>query len=53
MITVILLAIFALIAITFGIVAYSANQRRRANQSGTGAVVNQEMRRPRATPPSE
>ena len=52
MITFILLAVFAIIGITFFLVAYTANQRKRAGQSGTDAVNNQQSRHPRATPPT-
>jgi len=51
MITFILLAVFAIIGIGWVIVAYSANQRKRAGQSGVDAVNNQQTRTPRATPP--
>lgn len=53
MLTFILLAVFAVIGIAWFLVAYSANQRKRAGQSGIDAVNNQQVRRPRATPPSE
>lgn len=52
MITFILLAVFAIIGIALAVVAYGANQRKRAGQSGVGAVNNQETRHPRATPPT-
>jgi hypothetical protein len=52
MITFILLAVFAMIGIALAIVAYSANQRKRAGQSGVGAVNKQQTRSPRATPPN-
>ena len=52
MITFILLAVFAIIGIALAVVAYSANQRRRAGMSGTDSVHNQQVTRPRATPPS-
>lgn len=51
MMTFILLVIFAIIGIAFAIVAYTANQRKRAGQSGMDAVRNQQAERPRATPP--
>ncbi len=51
MITFILLAVFAVIGIAWFLVAYGANQRKRAGQSGVDAVNNQQTRRPRATPP--
>jgi hypothetical protein len=51
MITFILLAVFAIIGIAFFIVAYTANQRKRAGQSGTDAVQDQHVSGPRATPP--
>jgi len=51
MITFILLAVFAIIGIAWIILAYSANQRRRAGQSGIAAVNEQQSRHPRATPP--
>ena len=51
MITFILLAVFAIIGIACLVVAYSANQRKRAGQSGVDAVNNQQTRQPRATPP--
>jgi hypothetical protein len=51
MITFILLVVFALLGIGFAVVSYSANQRRRAGQSGMDAVRNQHVDRPRATPP--
>jgi hypothetical protein len=51
MVTFILLAVFAIIGIAFFVIAYSANQRKRAGQSGIDAVQNQEQTRPRATPP--
>ncbi|HXE08207.1 MAG TPA: hypothetical protein VN612_09935 [Acidobacteriaceae bacterium] len=52
MLTFILLAVFAILGIAFFLVAYSANQRKRAGQSGTGAVNNQHTHHPRATPPT-
>ena len=51
MITFILLFVFAVIGIAWLLVAYSANQRRRAGQSGVDAVNNQHIKSPRATPP--
>ena len=52
MLTFILLAVFAIIFVAFFLVAYYANQRKRAGQSGTDAVQDQQhVRRPRATPP--
>jgi hypothetical protein len=51
MITFILLAVFAMIGIAFLVVAYTANQRKRAGQSGVSEVHHQEVRRPRAVPP--
>lgn len=51
MLTFILLAVFAVIGIACFLVAYSANQRKRAGQSGIDAVNNQQTPRPRATPP--
>ena len=51
MITFILLAVFAIIGIGCVVIAYSANQRKRAGQSGVDAVNNQQTRTPRATPP--
>jgi hypothetical protein len=51
MLTFILLAVFAIIGITFFLVAYTANQRKRAGQSGIDAVNNQHIKAPRATPP--
>jgi heme O synthase-like polyprenyltransferase len=53
MITFILLAVFAIIGIAFFVVAYTSNQRRRAGQSGIDSVNNQQVRHPRATPPSQ
>ena len=54
MITFILLAVFAIIGIAFFVVAYSANQRKRAGQSGTDSIHYQQSQypHPRATPPS-
>jgi hypothetical protein len=52
MLTFILLAVFAIIGIAFFIVAYSANQRKRAGQSGIDSVNNQRSHPPRATPPT-
>jgi hypothetical protein len=54
MITFILLAVFAVIGITFFLVAYGANQRKRAGQSGSDAVHYQRSQYPRAraTPPT-
>lgn len=52
MLTFILLAVFAIIGIAFFLVAYSANQRRRAGQSGIDSVNNQRSQHPRATPPT-
>jgi hypothetical protein len=43
MITFILLAVFAIIGITFAVVAYSSNQRRRAGQSGMAAARRQQI----------
>lgn len=52
MLTFILLAVFAIIGIAWFLVAYSANQRRRAGQSGVDSVNEQRQTpRPRATPP--
>ncbi len=42
MITFILLAVFAILAIAFGILAYSSNQRKRASQSGQEVVNAQQ-----------
>ena len=50
MITFILLAVFAMIGVALAVVAYSANQRKRAGMSGVAAVHNQQVSRPRATP---
>jgi len=52
MLTFILLAVFAILGIAFFLVAYTANQRKRAGQSGTGSVNNQHTHHPRATPPT-
>ena len=52
MLTFILLIVFAIIGITFFLVAYTANQRKRAGQSGIDAVNNQHIKSPRATPPN-
>lgn len=52
MIVFILLAVFAIIGIAFIVVAYSANQRKRAGQSGIDSVNNQRTQHPRATPPT-
>jgi hypothetical protein len=52
MLTFILLAVFAIIGIAFLVVAYSANQRKRAGQSGVDSVNNQQIKTPRATPPN-
>lgn len=52
MIVFILLAVFAIIGIAFIAVAYSANQRKRAGQSGIDSVNNQRTNHPRATPPT-
>jgi hypothetical protein len=51
MLTFILLAVFAVIGVTFFLVAYSANQRKRAGQSGMSEVRHQQVIRPRAVPP--
>jgi hypothetical protein len=51
MLTFILLAVFAILGIAFFLVAYSANQRKRARQSGIDAVNDQQAQPPRATPP--
>jgi bacteriorhodopsin len=51
MITFILLAVFAIIGIAFFVVAYTANQRKRAGQSGMSEVHHQQVTRPRAVPP--
>ncbi|HSU19025.1 MAG TPA: hypothetical protein VLI45_04710 [Acidobacteriaceae bacterium] len=53
MITFILLFLFAVIGIACAIIAYGANQRRRARMSGIDAVNDQHVRRPRATPKVE
>ena len=50
MITFVLLAVFAIIGVALAIVAWSANQRKRAGMSGTDAVDNQQVSPPRATP---
>jgi hypothetical protein len=56
MITFILLAVFAMIGIAFFLVAYSANQRKRAGQSGVDSIHYQRSQYPRvgprATPPT-
>ncbi|HXS11628.1 MAG TPA: hypothetical protein VN734_02930 [Acidobacteriaceae bacterium] len=52
MIVFILLFVFAIIGIAFLVVAYAANQRRRAGQSGIDSVNNQHTHHPRATPPT-
>jgi hypothetical protein len=52
MITFILLFFFAVIGITFAIVAYSAGQRRRKEQSGVATAREQQTTHPRATPPN-
>jgi len=52
MLTFILLAVFAIIGIAFFLVAYTANQRKRAGKSGIDSVHNQQSRHPRATPPT-
>jgi cbb3-type cytochrome oxidase subunit 3 len=52
MITFILLAVFAMLGIAFFVVAYSANQRKRAGQSGTGFVHFRQSQYPRAMPRS-
>ncbi len=54
MITFILLAVFAIIGIAFFVVAYSANQRKRAGQSGIDSIHYQRSQypHPRATPPT-
>ena len=51
MTTFILLTVFAMIGIAFCVVAYSANQRKRAGQSGIGSIHYQRSQYPRATPP--
>lgn len=51
MLTFILLAVFATIGVTFFMVAYTANQRRRAGQSGFAAVHHQQVTRPRGSTP--
>jgi cbb3-type cytochrome oxidase subunit 3 len=52
MITFILLAVFAIIAIAAFLIAYTANQRKRAGQSGISTVRDQQNNEhPRATPP--
>ena len=51
MLTFIFIAVFAIIGIAWFLIAYGANQRKRAGQSGIDAVNNQQVRRPRATPP--
>jgi len=52
MLTFILLAVFAILGIAFFLVAYTANQRKRAGQSGMDSVRNQRTHHPRATPPT-
>lgn len=42
MITFILIAVFAILAIVFVVVAYSSNQRKRAGQSGAAQVNAQQ-----------
>jgi hypothetical protein len=51
MITFILLAVFAIIGIMLFLIAYTANQRKRAGQSGMTGVHHQQITRPRAVPP--
>jgi hypothetical protein len=52
MITLILLAVFAIIGIAAFLIAYTANQRKRAGQSAASEVrAQQNVERPRATPP--
>ena len=41
MVTFILIAVFAILAIALILVAYTANQRRRAGQSGEASVNSQ------------
>ena len=50
MITFILLAVFATIGIAFFVVAYSANQRKRAGQSGFDSIHYQRSQYPRTAP---
>jgi hypothetical protein len=52
MTTFILLAVFAMMGIAFLVVAYSANQRKRAGQTGIDSVHYQRSQYPRATPPT-
>jgi cbb3-type cytochrome oxidase subunit 3 len=52
MITFIFLAVFAMIGIAFVVVAYSANQRKRAAQSGIGFIHYQRSQYPRVVPPT-
>ena len=54
MITFIFLAVFAMIGIAFFLVAYSANQRKRAGQSGIDSIHYQRSQypHPRAMPPT-
>ena len=52
MITFILLAVFGMIGFAFFAVAYSANQRKRAGQSGIGSIHYQRSQYPRAMPPA-
>lgn len=50
MITFILFAVFAMIGIAFFVVAYSANQRKRAGQSGFDSIHYQRSQYPRVAP---
>ena len=50
MITFILLAFFFLLAILFGAVAYTANQRPRAGMKGVNPALTDRRRQGRTTP---
>ena len=53
MITVVLLFVFAIVGVGCFLVAWGANQRRRARMGGQDAVKDQQVTRPRATPKVE
>jgi hypothetical protein len=52
MITFILLGVFFMLAVLFGIVAYTSNNRKRSGQSGIAPQRSTEGKQGRATPAS-
>jgi hypothetical protein len=52
MITFILLGVFFMLAVFFGFIAYTSNNRKRAGKSGVAAKGTNDPKQARATPAS-